>query len=84
MHYSVHKIMIKLLKDECGLMTHTCHEYANCIDEDIGYRCECWEPFVDSNGDGLNCVDFDECTDRGFTRKIFLENYNSTAMNHNV
>ena len=56
----------KLLKDECALMTHDCHTNANCIDEDIGFTCECWNPFIDLNGDGRNCEDFDECTDQGF------------------
>ena len=64
------KITIKLLKDECALMIHDCHANANCIDDDVGFRCECWKPFEDLNGDGRTCIDFDECTDWGSHKKI--------------
>ena len=64
------KMMIKLSKDECALMTHNCHTNADCIDEDVGYKCECWYPFQDLNGDGRNCVDRDECTDWGFKKTV--------------
>ena len=65
------KILMKPELDECALGTHNCHTNADCIDEDIGFKCECWHPFIDQNGDGRNCVDFDECTDSGF-KKLFL------------
>lgn len=32
--------------------TNTCHGNARCIDETLGYRCECLEPY---NGDGHHC-----------------------------
>ena len=68
------KILMKPVLDECALGTHNCHTNADCIDEDIGFKCECWHPFIDQNGDGRNCVDFDECTDSGF------KNYSSVSV----
>ena len=55
--------MMKPIWGECQLNIHTCHEFASCTDLDIGYLCECWYPFVDLNGDGRTCIDFDECSD---------------------
>ena len=67
--------MIKLGKDECALMTHNCHTYADCIDEDMGFTCKCWNPFIDLNGDGRNCVDRDECADWVYRKFFFWENF---------
>ena len=61
-------------------MTHNCHTKADCVDENIGFKCECWHPFIDQNGDGRNCVDFDECTDSGFEKNIAR----SVAMSYKV
>merc|ERR1711917_119880 len=44
--------------DECTLGTHQCHKDAKCSNYSGGYNCACKEGF---QGNGLNCVDIDEC-----------------------
>ena len=44
--------------DECTLGTHQCHKDAKCSNYSGGYNCACKEGF---KGNGLNCVDIDEC-----------------------
>ena len=47
-------------EDECALGNHQCHINAECTDMIGDYSCKCLDGF---EGDGMNCIDTDECTD---------------------
>ena len=72
MRFAITEKMIKLIWDECQLNIHTCHQFASCADLEVGYLCECWYPFIDLNGDGRTCIDFDECSDLGYYTMVYL------------
>eukprot|EP00388_Colpodella_angusta_P020963 GDKJ01052900.1.p1 GENE.GDKJ01052900.1~~GDKJ01052900.1.p1 ORF type:complete len:1420 (+),score=348.12 GDKJ01052900.1:491-4261(+) len=39
--------------NECLLRLHGCHTFAECLDEPVGYKCQCVSGY---NGDGLTCA----------------------------
>lgn len=56
--------------NECGNLTQSCGENANCTNTEGSYYCMCTPGFRSSNNqdkfvtnDGTNCVDIDECSE---------------------
>lgn len=44
--------------DECRIETDDCSEYAECLDQPVGFACKCREGFT---GDGRTCTPLDQC-----------------------
>ncbi|TSK16121.1 Fibrillin-2 [Bagarius yarrelli] len=47
--------------DECKMNIHTCAIHATCVNTPGSFQCSCKKGWV---GNGVNCVDIDECTKR--------------------
>lgn len=50
------------LIDECKMGNNDCGFGTFCMDETVGFSCQCLTGFYKASGETVTCTDFDECT----------------------